>query len=526
LQQVQPIVPQELSPDATGLVIEQSKGEKLPPSAPFEVKLVQISGNLLFDTAVLHGLVADAEGKILDLQKLDELAARITDYYHNHNYSLSRAFIPEQAIQNGVVQIEIIEARYGKVILDNRSPVTNPLLEATLSALKSGQPVGQAELDRILLLISDIPGVEANAMLKPGETVGTSDLTVGTTPGSGYAGNMYVDDYGGRYTGRARVGGAASFYNPFKHGDSLGVSALTSGNGLNYGGITYDTLLNGVGTHAGASYTSLHYVLGDTLASINGHGTAQVTSLWLKHPFVRSREINVYGQAQYEQVKLRDHIDMTGSQTDRHLDNLKVLISGDVRDALFASDAFTAWNIVLVSGKVSFDNAAAQTSDASAAKTRGSFAKLNVMLSRQQSLNGMGLLYFAVSGQWANGNLDSSQKMTAGGPYSVRAYDMSTLSGDTGYTLTSELRHDLGTLWAGKMQAVAFFDGARVTVNKFTWSAGVNAASLTGAGVGFNWLSGQHWAAKAYIATPLGAMPSLLANRQSVRAWFEISKGF
>lgn len=108
----------------------------------------------------------------------------------------------------------------------------------------------------------------------------------------------------------------------------------------------------------------------------------------------------------------------------------------------------------------------------------------------------------------------------------MRAYDVGALSGDTGYLGTAEFRHDLGSGWNGRWQAVAFVDTARVTVNKNVWVAGTNSATLSGAGVGLNWAGPNQWRAKAYIATRLGSTPTLVASSASTRAWVEISKGF
>jgi hypothetical protein len=58
LQQTQPLLPPAPSPTGTGLAIEQPGGATLPASAPFPVKLIQITGNTAFDTATLHTLVA------------------------------------------------------------------------------------------------------------------------------------------------------------------------------------------------------------------------------------------------------------------------------------------------------------------------------------------------------------------------------------------------------------------------------------------------------------------------------------
>jgi hemolysin activation/secretion protein len=132
----------------------------------------------------------------------------------------------------------------------------------------------------------------------------------------------------------------------------------------------------------------------------------------------------------------------------------------------------------------------------------------------------------SLSGQWANTNLDSAEKMVAGGPYTVRAYDMGVISGDSGYLGTAEFRHDLGSIWQGQWQVIAFVDSEHVTVNRHAWTAGVNDATLSGAGAGLDWTGQNQWAAKAYIAVPIGSVPILLASPNSVRGWVQISKGF
>ena len=525
LLQIQSVIPPTPAPSGTGLIIERQDDAKLPPSAPFLVKTIQIAGNTLFSAATLHALVADAQGKSLTLSQLDELAARITGYYHSHDYPLARAIIPAQTIQSGIVRIEIIEARYGKISIDNRSRVNDPLLQATISPLQSGQVIGQTELDRALLLLSDIPGVIVAATLKPGETVGTSDLLVNTAPGPAVSGNVVLDNYGNRFTGRARIGATLNVINPLRHGDILTVSGLSSGAGMNYGRIGYESLLNGRGTRLGGAYSALRYTLGEPLASLNANGTARIQSLWAKHPLVRSRDVNLYGQIQYDRLQLRDHIDASVIRNDRHLNNWTLSLAGDARDA-FLSNAVSSWNVGWTSGRVGFDDTAAQLADAGSAKTQGNFSKLNVNLARLQSLGPSNGLYLAFSSQWANTNLDPSQKMSAGGPYTVRAYDTGAVSGDTGYLGSIELRHNLGAGWGGQLQAVAFVDRARVTVNKNPWVAGTNSATLSGAGLGLNWTGPNQWSVRAHIAKPIDSSPGLVAGNASARAWIEIRKGF
>ena len=525
LQQVQPVIPPPPPSNGTGLTIDREPGATLPQTAPFLVQSIEIVGNTRFDTPTLHALLADSEGQTLTLRQLHERVALITRFYQAHGYPLARAIIPQQLIEAGHVRIEIIEARYGKVVLENSSRARDSLLQATLSPLGTGQAISQGELDHALLLISDLPGVAVNATLKPGEAVGTSDLVVDTTPLPMISGSIDADNFGNRFTGRARLGGTVNLIDPFHQGDILSASGLSSGGDMDYGRLSYDAALTGEGTRVGVSYSALHYKLGAPLSALGAHGTAEVGSVWAKQPIVRSTDVNLYGQIQYDHLKLDDHIDASAITTDRHLNNFTASVNGDSHDR-WLSGGVTSWTASLTSGQVGFDNDTAELADAATVHTEGHFLKWNAALYRLQNIGQADTVYVAVSGQWANSNLDSSQKELAGGPYTVRAYDLSAISGDTGYQETVEFRHLLDGAWQGRWQALAFFDSAQVTINKNPALPGVNKTTLSGVGLGMNWIGPQAWNAKIYVATPIGSAPALVQDASSVRLWVELSKGF
>jgi hemolysin activation/secretion protein len=525
LQQIQPVSVPGPSSHGTGLTMERNDRNRLPPGDAFLVRTIRISGHTLFDTATLQALVADADGRSLTLAELGEVVARINRHYHLHGYPVTQAVIPAQEIQDGIVHVEVIEAHYGDIRFDNRSRVREALLTDTLATLESGQAIHQAELDHALLLLSDFPGVTVNATLRPGNAYGTSDLLVGTTSGPAVTGYVVVDDFGNRYTGRPRVGVTLNVNEPLHHGDVLSVSGLSSGRDLNYGRVAYETLLNGRGTRVGGSYAILDYKLGGPLKALRARGDAHLQSLWVKHPFRRTRDVNVYGQLQYDGLQLRDRLNAGTIRTDRHLDNAKLSLAGDARDKL-RPGGISIWRLDWTMGRVGFDDNAARLVDAATAGTSGGFSKWNLNLVHLQSLGAKNGLYFAFNGQWANGNLDSSQKMIGGGPYSVRAYDMGAISGDDGYVGTFEFRHELGTAWRSKWQAVAFVDHARMRLNHDAWAAGANHATLSGAGVGLNWIGQDQWSAKASVAVPIGSDPVQVTNSASARFWVEVSKGF
>lgn len=524
LQQTEPALPAEPASNETGL--EEKAPTDAVDSKPFDVSSISISGNTLFDSTVLHALVKDAEGTSQTLLQVKALADRITDYYRNEGYPLSRAVIPQQSIENGLVQIQVIEARLGDVSIDNSSRVNDGLIESTAKQLTAGEAIAQESLERTLLLLNDLPGTNISANLSAGKEAGSTDLNVSATPAPMIAGRVTLDGYGNRFINRERIGASVSVFNPIGLGDVLSLSVITTGKRMQYGLIDYNLALNGYGTRLGASYGALHYALGDEISALRAHGQAQTGDLWVRHPFVRSAKANLYGTVKYNYADLEDRVDAAFIKNDRHVKTWSGILNGDFRDGAFGG-GINSMSIQFTNGQVKFDDPIAEIADSVTANTDGSFSKWNINLNRLQAINAKTSLWLSISGQIAEDNLDSSQKMVFGGPFSVRAYDTGAISGDNGVIGTVELRRSLGN-FHGLIQGVAFADVGQVRVNDKPWATatGDNRASLSGVGLGVNWFGNKQWAAKASLATSTGSRADLTKDADNSIAWLEVSKGF
>jgi len=525
LQQQEPVRPRAPQPNRPNLQVAPDRASGLPASRPFAVRSIRIVGNTAFSTATLHGLVASVEGGSATLAQLEALAATITGWYRDHDFPLSRAIVPAQTIADGEVTIQVVEAHAGAVRLNNSSRVREGLLAATLAPMRPGQAIAGATLDRALLLLSDVPGVAVEAVIEPGADVGAADIDVSASVSPTTFASIVLDNAGNRYIGRTRMRVSGAITNPLHSGDVLDANLVSTGNGMDYGRVAYEALINGLGTRAGMGYSRVHYTLQADADALDAYGTAGVASAWIKQPVVRSRAANLAAQLAYDSKRLRDRIGVTDTRTDRRLGNWVLSLTGDVRDGLLGGGV-NAWSIGWTRGHSRFEDAAAAQFDAATARTRGAFSKWNVNGSRLQRLGARTSMYLNVGGQWANANLDSAEKMTVGGPYTVRAYDIGAVSGDTGYIASLELRHDVGQFAGGGVQASAFVDSARVTINHTAWTRGENAARLSGAGLGLAWSGSNAWRANVSVARPIGAEPALVGRQSSVRGWATVSKAF
>lgn len=507
------------------LKITDDVGIPIKDNTHFDVKEIIFSGNTIFDTKTLEKLMSELIGQSLTLTQLSEATDKITEFYHANGYILARVIIPAQTIHDGVVQLQILEVKYGAVTLHNKSGVNNSLFTDSIDELHSSDFVEKKALMEALLRISDIPGISTAATIKRGEKFGTSDLNIEVIDSSAFNGIVTADNYGNLYTGVSRLSSTIQINNLLGHGDIMSISALTSGNGMSYGSANYETMLTGYGLRFGGSLSSLEYALGGSLKPINAHGTAKTINTWLKNTLMRTESANVYGQLQFSSMKLADHIDSTTVQTDRHIEQVSLKLNGDMEDS-FLSTSKNKWDLALVIGRVGFDNKLALLIDKVSAKTNGQFAKINADFSREQKLSDNNSLYFHATGQWTNNSLDPVQKMSTGGIYSVRAYAMGVMSGDSGYSGTIEFKSNFGTVLNGDLQGILFIDSQHIIVNRNPWLMSANDVNLNGGGFGANWTSKNGWNVKAFVASKLGATPKLVTESSSSRAWIEVNNRF
>ena len=523
LQQVQPQT--QVPSSNLNLQMQTPNKSRSTSTASFYVRRIDISGNTLLSTERLHALIASGEGRNLTLNDLDDLADRITGAYRAHGYPLDSAYVPQQTVQDGVVRIAVIEARYGKVTLQNNSAVSNYPLNATLSPLQSGQSVTDYTLERSLLLLTDIPGALVSSVVSPGEAVGTSDLTVNVTSAPRYTGTLGLDDYGNSYTDRVRLSGTFDVNGLFHQGDLLDFSGVTSGGGMDYGRLSYRYLLDGQGTTLGLAVSGLSYKLGNGLQDLHAHGTATTQSVNLSQPFIRNTAGNLYAQVEYDHKRLHDNIDIVGIQTDRHSDSWTLTVAGDQRD----STGVTNFNISGTYGHLYLDNFQTLFFDYFGARTAGTYTKWDYSVSRLQQLDTTNALYFGFSGQLANKNLDTSEQFYLGGPNTVRGYDVGVVSGAEGNLATIEYRHDFTfSLMPGPWQASIFTDSGHIEAYKNPFLPGTNSARLNSVGVGLHWTAPNEWLLSTSIAKPVGNTPQLVGPNvsTSTRFWFQVQKGF
>lgn len=526
IEQKRPEVPQLRSPS---LQVDQPARPSLqaPPDMRFPVKGFRITGATAFPEQELLSLVKEYEGRELTLADLEEAAARITRFYRQHGYLVARAYVPAQEIKDGVVEIAVLEGRYGKLDLRNSSRLSDSLVRNTLGAASGGGVIEQSRLERELLLLKDLAGVTSAATLRPGEQVGTSDLVVEITPTRTFTGTLEGDNYGNRYTGRLRLGGTVAAANLAGRGDLLSVRGLAAEeSGLWYGRAGYQIPVTGSGLKLGGAYARTYYNLRQQFTPLDAFGNANIYSLFAAYPAIRSTRGNLDAQASFDYYDLDDIVNATSTVNPRWLRSFAISMTGDLRDDVLGGGVNAA-SVAYVNGYLQFRNETAYLIDQASSQTAGSFDKVVYSALRVQRVTNTMQLYAAIQGQFAGKNLDPSQKFVLGGPNAVRAYPQGEGVGDDGFLGTAELRYTLPPWgWLTRPQVIAFFDGGTIRINQDQFLPIQNHVSLYGAGIGLNLLVRGGVSVRGSVAWRIGGEPVAGVSNASSQGWIQLVKFF
>lgn len=287
------------------------------------------------------------------------------------------------------------------------------------------------------------------------------------------------------------------------------------------------------GTRVGAAYYVLDYKLCCQFRPLRAEGDASSVLGYVTHPLIRSRDFNLTARVSYEDKRLSN--DSAGlNVSDKRLRNVPLGLSFEARDN-WAGGGIWSGNLEHTAGRLDLSrNAANQAADAASARTEGAFSKTTLQLSRlQQVMPGVQLLA-SVFYQAASKNLDSSERLSLGGPGGVRAYPVGETVGDEGVLLNLEVRWAFAPGW----QLSGFYDAGRITVFKNVFAGALaptvpNRYNLSGEGVGLSYIWPGDWALRVQLARKNGTNPGRDANGNDAdgrsdraRAWVSMAKYF
>ena len=432
---------------------EPPKSQEIKESNPNEQKVLvkgyTLSGNTLLTDSQIQTAIQQWTNKEISFGDLKDVTVAIQDLY-GRNGRIAQANIPPQNIVDGMIRIEMLEAKMGEVIIDQAEPNKNLRVNLENVKLYFGQKsdgthfIDTKPLERSLILLNELPGVHADGEFAPGKNVGESDYQVHVNDGAFFTGQAVLSNNGSYSTGV--IQGIVNMYlnNISGIGDQATLDFVQSW-GSTYGQLGYSIPVGHDGWRVGLQGNYLYYQTLDSWNPTQSTGTSNTVGLNAVYPWLRD---------QGDSSNLRFSIDKrnynnksSGLQvSDYGINSFSAGVNGSFADT---GQSSVNYNLTATLGNVAINDIGQLSADNVGPQTAGNYAKLSLNASRTQNLEFLPntVWLISASGQLANKNLNSSEQIYLGGPYAVRAYPVAQGGGSQGAILTNELQYKVDGQW-------------------------------------------------------------------------------
>lgn len=440
----------------------QTQPQEAPPAAAsnktLTVRQFEFAGNTLFSGAELSGLLGGYLNRPVTLLEIFEAADKVADFYISKGYTLASVNVPPQKIESGTVRMLISEGRISRIVTDDNRLYSSERIIDVLGDIRPGTVYKGSTLEERIRNLNALPGLQAKAIVKPGEGYGTSDLIIKTVEDP-FSGSMIVDNYGRESIGETRFSVFAEINNPLNSGDQLQLLALRSSEDLlRYGYAAYSLPVNYRGTRLTASYGEAQFDIPDPVTPISGENRS--ARLQLDHPVLLDHNDRL-------------SVSVGGSRTLANSDFFGTTFNATSITLLELGATYThshpnlAVTQVVTNISSNFDKLtrAELTAAALSGDTLEAGQRLRAELDVQhlyplpRSLQ----LYARANGVYSPDPLSDITAYSLGGPSGIRGYPASEVRGDRGYfgTLGLNRPFNLGT---ARVTGRVFADSGKVFI--------------------------------------------------------------
>ncbi len=462
----------------------------------FPLKFIEINGMSVFEAAEFESQYVPLYGSDVPLSILWDIANAITTKYRNEGYFLSRAYVPEQAVDDGHAEIKVIEGYIASVVIDGENP--DPLALKITKDLGQKKPLLADELESVLLRLNDLYGLEYEAVLGKSEDGedGTTELTL--VPREELSrGFLGINNYGSRFTGPLRSNIALEHsFSPHHKTSVTGLASLPNGNELWLLGAGHKVQVS-PSLELGLSVSRTNSAPGFTLKSNDIQSDSAQWSADVTWTPVRQR---------FKTLKLSLMLDGLNSNTDilgtaLTRDKVRVARAGVIYDF---QDRFLGANTIdlkLSKGLNILGSSDKNDINLSRQGATPDFTKLQASYGRQSYIADAVVLKTSMQAQWASKSLFSSEEFGFGGISMGRAYDFSEITGDHGISASAELQYvGIKPVHSLKVNPFVFYDIGKV------WNeerASIKSVSAASAGFGARAFSEKGFTLDTTVAFPL-----------------------
>lgn len=492
--------------------VELQKTESAPASGPcFEINQISLQQASLITPDTQKRLVAPYINQCLSLDRINQLVRAISEWYVQRGYITSRAFLTEQNLSHGTLNITVLEGKLEAIHLQGASARQLNMAFPT----RAGRILNLRDIEQGMEQINRLRTTPVQIEIIPSTQPGYSIVNLTSTPEFPLTLGLNMDNSGQRSTGIGQLsaslvgndllgvadrwfvsGGRSSAFSDWRDAQNF-----QAGVSVPYGYGLLDYSYSWSNYHSRFNANSFDwYSNGDNISN-------RLSGSWV---LFRNGEIKTGVQLGLNHYVSHNWLNETLLQSSsRKLTSLQIGFNHTQKIA----GGVATLNPMLSRGMPWFD--AESDKGKSDDFPKAEFRKWSVSSSYQRPVTQKMWWLSSFYAQWSPDRLYGSERLTIGGDNSVRGYKEQYLSGDVGGYLRNELNYSLFTLPAiGEVSTTLALDGGWLQSDKQDRYA---AGTLWGSSLGLG-TRNAHVSTQLSLGIPVSYPNYLAPDRLSVYA--------
>lgn len=206
--------------------LQQLPGKTAEPSGPainpdeqcFAITTITLQGATLIPASSEAELLRAYENQCLGSTQLNALLKTVTQYYLDHGYVTSRAYLPQQDLADGTLEVLVVEGRLEGL---EPSAMASPRELNMAFPGTPGEVLDLRQLEQLVDQLNRLPSRPAQMELVPGSEVGGSRVHLQGERGKPWQANLNRHNDGQTSTGEQQWGAGFTWDSPLGLADQL-----------------------------------------------------------------------------------------------------------------------------------------------------------------------------------------------------------------------------------------------------------------------------------------------------------------
>lgn len=500
------------------------------PVGSFDIARFEVTGDTLLGATAVQAAVSGFIGKGRDFNAVEGAIAALQRAYRKRGFSIVKVILPEQELNAGVVHLQVVEPRFGKVRVTGNTTHSNANIQRSLPGVAPGALADMAAISAELTMANDNPSKKVNLELQSDAQPGVIDAVESVTDTRTWSVGGVLDNSGYESSGKTHV---TAQYQNFNLGglDHIFSAQYTTSTedpsklhvyGAGYHIPLYDRAdsLDFYGTYSTINSGTVSAGLLDLQVS----GAGAVYGAHFNHNFPRLGHYDSQLVVGIDRKEYRNDIDFAGQP-----------LGGDVTVDPFSLSYVGQW--ALPAGNLNFyvtgvrnipGGSQASDSNFTAARSgaSASYGLLRYGAGFNRPLPQEWLLRLTFNGQATHDALVPGEQFGVGGATSVRGLQERDLEDDQGITANAEIYtpnlcavfHDGVT----RCNALTFFDVGHLSHNDALPDE-ITHQTVSSAGAGIRFTRGRYLSVQMDYGHVVSSTDSLEKGDQRLHAMLALT---